>query len=148
MIQALFGQSVVINEYVDDEDEDEEYDTPYATAQRTYPPRIPAYQGVESDRPAYKAEPPRSTFRSAAEETRQMTTQPSSTSTAPFRGGLQEMQTIASRLPENGSEATKTLQLRPAQPDDPQALQNGKCPSCHADVTQAEVFCPRCGRVL
>lgn len=146
LIQALFGQGVVINEYVDDEEED--YDTAYATAQRPYPPRVPAYQDVDAGQPAYKAEPPRSMFRSAAEETRQIMTQPVAGSGGELRASLSDMQTVATRLPENGSDATRTLQLRPAQPADLEALQEGKCPSCHADVSQAEVFCPRCGRVL
>ncbi len=145
LVMALFGQSVVINEYVDDEGDD--YETEYETAQRPYPPRVPSFQMAGAGQPTYKADPPRSFFSSPAEETRQISVQPSSSSEE-FRGNLHEMQTVATRTTDSPSEVTRTMELAAAAPVDNSALQEGKCPACHADVREAEVYCPRCGRVL
>ncbi len=145
LIMAIFGRNVVINEYVDDEDD---YETGYATAQRAYPPRNPGYPSSGPVDPAYKAEPPRSMFRSAAEETRQITVQPGISTGGDYRGGLNDLQTVATRSPDSVVESTQTLQLQPTAAEDHAALQSGKCPNCHADVREAEVYCPRCGRVL
>ncbi len=146
LVMALFGQEAEITEYIDEEDED--YDPSYATAQRPFPPRLSGYPSSNSSQLAYKAEPPRTLFGSPAEETRQMMAQPASASGGEYRGGLANMQTVAMRMPDSSSESTKTLPIQPSTPVDHDALRNGKCPNCHADVTEAEVYCPRCGRVL
>ncbi len=148
LVIALFGQSVLINEYVDDEIDD--YESEYATAQRPYPPRVPSYQMAGAGQPTYKTDPPRSLFSSPAEETRQISVQPPSLGEE-FRGNLKDMRMVATRAPESSSEVTRTMELAPAAaapPVDDSALQEGKCPACHADVSDAEVYCPRCGRVL
>lgn len=145
LIMAIFGRNVVVSEYAD---EDDDYETTYATAQRPYPPRGSGFPQLRSNEPAYKAEPPRNMFRSAAEETRQMTVQPSTPSGGDYRSGLNDLQTVATQPLENKVESTQTIQLQPVAAVDSEALQNGKCPSCHADVRDAEVYCPRCGRVL
>lgn len=145
LIMAIFGRNVVVSEYAD---EDDDYETTYATAQRPYPPRGSGFPQLRANEPAYKAEPPRNMFRSAAEETRQMTVQPSTPSGGDYRSGLNDLQTVATQPLENKVESTQTIQLQPVAAVDSEALQNGKCPSCHADVRDAEVYCSRCGRVL
>jgi uncharacterized membrane protein required for colicin V production len=147
LVMAVFGQSVVVHDYIDEEDE--EYEPEYATVQRPFPPRSPGYPtSYDDDAPTYKAEPPRPFFRSAAEETRQMNVQSSTSSGGERRNDLNDMQTVATRIPDNAAESTRTMQLQPTVTEDRDALKDGKCPSCHADVREAEVYCPRCGRVL
>ncbi|MGA7670520.1 MAG: CvpA family protein [Nitrolancea sp.] len=145
LVMAIFGQNVIVNEYVEDDDDD--YEVEYATSQRAYPPRGAGYPNLGSNEPTYKAEPPRSFFRSAAEETRQMSVQSSTATGGEYRSSLSDMQTVATRIPESTAESTKTMPLQQV-PIDNDALSNGKCPNCHADVRDAEVYCPRCGRVL
>ncbi len=145
LVMAIFGQNVIINEYADEDEGD--YEAEYATAQRAYPPRSPGYPVSNANEPTYKAEPPRSFFRSAAEETRQMSVQSSTSSGREYRNSLSDMQTVATKIPESAVESTQTMPLQQASIDH-DALSNGKCPNCHADVREAEVYCPRCGRVL
>jgi uncharacterized membrane protein required for colicin V production len=146
LLMAIFGHDVVFGE---DGYEDDDYDVPYATSQRRYPPRGSGYPG-DSFNSTYKAEPPRNFFRSAAEETRQMVAQPVSASGIDARGNLSDMHTIASRDMSNSDDATQSIQYqtRDAADSQAQALKDGKCPNCHADIREAEVYCPRCGRVL
>ncbi|GBD15165.1 hypothetical protein HRbin26_00051 [bacterium HR26] len=125
---ALFGQGPVAIDYEPVDEEFERQQTPT----RRYPPRAPASTG----RPpvAYKTEPPRP----AAEETR------------PIRV-VEERQT---RPPGSSADIssmdTAVIARRPErQPPGPSpAVVAGKCPYCHAQVRQEDVFCPRCGRVL
>ncbi len=145
LVMAIFGQNVIINEYADDNQDD--YEVEYATSQRAYPPRSPGYPMSNANEPTYKAEPPRSFFRSAAEETRQMSVQSGSSSGGEYRNSLSDMQTVATRIPESAVESTQTMPLQQMSMD-ADALSNGKCPNCHADVRDAQVYCPRCGRVL
>jgi len=144
LLLAVFGQDVLVG---DDGYQDDEYEAQYATAQRRYPPRGAGYPGDPIDS-TYKAEPPRSLFRSAAEETRQMVAQPGAGSGIEPRGNLNDMQTIATRDMSAADDATKSIQYQPRENADAQALKDGKCPNCHADIRDAEVYCPRCGRVL
>ncbi len=146
LVMAVFGQNVIINEYIDDEDE--QYEPAYATTQRPYPPRSPGYPIANENNPTYKAEPPRTLFRSAAEETRQISLQPSTATGGEHRSGLNDTQTIATRIPDVAAESTQTIEILPSSTEDPEALKEGRCPNCHADVREAEVYCPRCGRVL
>jgi uncharacterized membrane protein required for colicin V production len=148
LLMAIWGQDVIV---ADDGYIDEDYEVPYATTQRRYPPRG---AGLPSDSydSTYKAEPPRSLFRSAAEETRQMVAaQPSAGSGSESRDNLRDMQTIASRDITDPDEATQAIRYgKPVDTAeaDAKSLEEGKCPNCHADIRDAEVFCPRCGRVL
>jgi uncharacterized membrane protein required for colicin V production len=148
LLMAIWGQDVIV---ADDGYIDEDYEVPYATTQRRYPPRG---AGLPSDSydSTYKAEPPRSLFRSAAEETRQMVAaQPSAGSGSESRDNLRDMQTIASRDITDPDEATQAIRYgKPVDTAeaDAKSLEEGKCPNCHADFRDAEVFCPRCGRVL
>ena len=147
VLMAIFGQDVVVG---DEGYEDDEYEAQYATAQRRYPPRGAGYPD-DSTNSTYKAEPPRSFFRSAAEETRQMVAQPSAGSGGgESRGNLSDMQTIATREMSFDDDATQSIQYQAHDEADAQAqaLKDGKCPNCHADIRDAEVYCPRCGRVL
>lgn len=146
LVMAIFGQSVVINEYIDDDEGD--YAPEYETLQRSFPPRSPEYPTSIADGPAYKTEPPRMLFRSAAEETRQISVQPGSVGGSEYRSSLNDMQTVATRLPEQVIDSTKTMPLPTSVAAEHEALRNGQCPNCHADVSEAEVYCPRCGRVL
>lgn len=147
LMMAIWGQDVMV---ADDDYIDDDYEVPYATAQRRYPPRGAGLPS-ESYESTYKAEPPRSFFRSAAEETRQMVAQPSAGSGIEPRGNLSDMQTIASLDVSDPDEATQSIRYgKPVDTAeaDAKALEEGKCPNCHADIRDAEVFCPRCGRVL
>jgi hypothetical protein len=147
LLMAIWGQDVMV---ADDGYVEDDYDVPYATAQRRYPPRG-AGLPMDSIDSTYKAEPPRSFFRSAAEETRQMVAQPSASSGFESRGNLIDMQTIASRDVSDPDEATQAIRYgKPVDTAeaDAKALEEGKCPNCHADIREAEVYCPRCGRVL
>ncbi|HEX7101058.1 MAG TPA: CvpA family protein, partial [Nitrolancea sp.] len=147
LMMAIWGQDVMV---ADDGYVEDDYEVPYATAQRRYPPRG-AGVPPESYDSTYKAEPPRSFFRSAAEETRQMVAQPNVGSAIEPRGNLNDMQTIASRDVSDPDEATQAIRYgKPVDTAeaDAKALEEGKCPNCHADIRDAEVYCPRCGRVL
>jgi uncharacterized membrane protein required for colicin V production len=147
LLMAIWGQDVMV---ADDGYIEDDYEVPYATAQRRYPPRGAGYPSDTIDS-TYKAEPPRSFFRSAAEETRQMVAQPSAVSSDEARGNLNDMQTIASRDVSDPDEATQAIRYgKPVDTAeaDAKALEEGKCPNCHADIRDAEVYCPRCGRVL
>jgi hypothetical protein len=147
LMMAIWGQDVMV---ADDGYIEDDYNMPYPTAQRRYPPRgggVP----IDSIDSTYKAEPPRSFFRSAAEETRQMVAQPSAGSGIEPRGNLSDMQTIASRDVSDPDEATQAIRYgKPVDTAeaDAKSLEEGKCPNCHADIRDAEVYCPRCGRVL
>jgi hypothetical protein len=147
LMMAIWGQDVMV---ADDGYVEDDYEVPYATAQRRYPPRG-AGMPIDSFDSTYKAEPPRSFFRSAAEETRQMVAHPSAGSGIEPRGNLNDMQTIASRDLSDPDEATQAIRYgKPVDTAeaDAKALEEGKCPNCHADIRDAEVYCPRCGRVL
>lgn len=146
LVMAVFGQSVIINEYLDDEEDD--YAPEYATLQRSFPPRSSGYPTSIANGPTYKAEPPRMLFRSAAEETRQISVQPGTVAGSDYRSSLNDMQTVATRLPEQVIDSTQTMPLKTSVAAEHEALRNGQCPNCHADVSEAEVYCPRCGRVL
>jgi hypothetical protein len=147
LMMAIWGQDVMV---ADDGYIEDDYNMPYATAQRRYPPRGGGMP-IDSIDSTYKAEPPRSFFRSAAEETRQMVAQPSAGSGIEPRGNLSDMQTIASRDVSDPDEATQAIRYgKPVDTAeaDAKSLEEGKCPNCHADIRDAEVYCPRCGRVL
>jgi len=147
LMMAIWGQDVMV---ADDGYIEDDYEVPYATAQRRYPPRGAGYPS-DSIESTYKAEPPRSFFRSAAEETRQMVAQPSAGSGIEPRGNLSDMHTIASRDVSDADEATQAIRYgKPVDTaeSDSKSLEEGKCPNCHADIRDAEVYCPRCGRVL
>ena len=46
-------------------------------------------------------------------------------------------------------EAQATRQMPRIEPDRrDEALRDGICPACHADIRSAEVYCPNCGRIL
>lgn len=147
LLMAIWGQDVMV---ADDGYIEDDYEVPYATAQRRYPPRGAGYPS-DTVNSAYKTEPPRSFFRSAAEETRQMVAQPSAGSGIESRGNLMDMQTIASRDVSDPDESTQAIRYgKPVDTaeSDAKSLEEGKCPNCHADIRDAEVYCPRCGRVL
>ncbi|MCM8750095.1 zinc ribbon domain-containing protein [Thermomicrobiaceae bacterium CFH 74404] len=125
---ALFGQGPVAVEYEPMDEEFERQQTPT----RRYPPRAPASAG----RPpvAYKTEPPRP----AAEETR------------PIRV-VEERQTHPPKSSTDiSSMDTAVLARRPERHPAGQSAEPlaGRCPHCHAQVRQDDVFCPRCGRIL
>lgn len=144
---ALFGRTTEIVEYDDDDDG---FDAGYTPARRQFPPRAPAY--TEPTQPVYKAESPQVSRYSPSEETRQLTVQPRGEDT---NGGKEQRDNGADQHamfapPEKRiSRAEETLEVESIpSPANNGPVTDGRCPSCRADVRDAEVFCPRCGRVL
>jgi len=98
------------------------------TPTRPLPPRLPFVR--HQPEVAYKTEP----ARPAEEPTRPLRVAPA----APESGG--------SRRDDIAEQETAVL-ARPAAETAPRPVDN-RCPYCHADISDAKVFCPRCGRVL
>jgi hypothetical protein len=98
------------------------------TPTRPLPPRLPFVR--HQSEVAYKTEP----ARPAEEPTRPLRAAPA----APESGG--------SRRDDIAEQETAVL-ARPAAETAPRPVDN-RCPYCHADISDAKVFCPRCGRVL
>lgn len=145
---VLFGRTIEIADYGD---ADEDYEAGYTPTPRRYPPRVSA-PPVEPDRTAYKTESPSARYQ-ASQETRPLAVPASSRERDSIAQDRQPDPTdehvVVARRPSNGSSDQETAP-QPAARDEQavEALQAGRCPNCHADVRDAEVYCPRCGRVL
>jgi hypothetical protein len=152
---ALIGpSSVVVPEYA--EPDVVEYDDYTPVPARRFPPRTPT-PGYDPN-PIYKTDAVRKSPYALVEETRPMSPQPSSR-TALTNGGVlrdgDEPQVVIARGEEQGQDngAQETRQMPRVDVDvDPakraESLRENRCPGCHADISNAEVFCPNCGRVL
>ena len=149
---ALIGPStVLVPEYAEADDgvyEDEFTPVPA----RRYPPRTPA--GGYDPNPIYKTEPARQGQYTLAEETRPMAPQ-SSGRLAVSNGGMlrdgDEPQVVIARADSDAAQETRQMPRVDLEVDAAQraeSLRDGRCPGCHADIRNAEVFCPNCGRVL
>lgn len=154
---ALIGPStILVEEY--DEQSNEEYEGGFTPSPRRFPPRTPS-AGYDPN-PIYKTEPADQRY-SLVEETRQMAPQ-SSGRLALANGGIaragDEPQVIVASPDQPGGkeaggeaevEAQATRQMPRIEPDRrDEALRDGICPACHADIRSAEVYCPNCGRIL
>ncbi|MDI3341925.1 MAG: CvpA family protein [Sphaerobacter sp.] len=111
-------------------------------ATRLFPPRVSSSLNDEAT-VAYKTEPPVTATR-PTDETLPVRVQPG-TDSAPRGGGAAVDAELAALL-QDGQE-TIQIQTTPHGESSPPVV-DGKCPHCHADVSNAEVFCPRCGQVL
>ncbi len=144
VVLALFGRGTVVADFGEPGPAFERGDTP---GRRRYPPRVPANFSYEEE-PVYKTEP----ARREAEETRPLRSGlgrgASGWLGGEYRSELSDEQAVIARG-DATPDAQKTVQL-PSIADDgtEAALREGKCPSCHADIRSAEMYCPRCGRVL
>jgi len=98
------------------------------TPTRPLPPRVPS--SYRASAVAYKTEP----VRPAEEPTR------------PLRSSPERSDTGGREVSDLANQETAVL-ARPATPAAPRPA-GGRCPYCHADISEAEVFCPRCGRVV
>jgi uncharacterized membrane protein required for colicin V production len=142
MVVALFGAPEEYDEYEDDlpyEPYGRPVDTTLAAGARAYP--------EDYHYAAYKAEPPGRADVSLAQETR------------PIRYGDRD------ELPESGNggvEDSTQHELRfgfqpyPGREDETvhveaaprESAVDGRCPNCHADITNARGYCPSCGRII
>lgn len=147
---ALFGRgSVVVDDYGE---ADAAFERGYTPSPRRLPPRLPGLPEAE-ETATYKAEPPRHATHGHAEETRPLAYQPGNHDHAwggQARSDALETQAIVVRAPAAAAEETVEISAMPAETVETSrsSLDEGRCPACHADVSQAEVFCPSCGRVL
>lgn len=98
------------------------------TPTRPLPPRTVFAQRAPTV--AYKTEP----VRRGTEPTR------------PLRPASTSAETGGQRVSDLADQETAVL-ARPSLPAEPPPV-GDRCPYCHADIRDAEVFCPRCGRVL
>ncbi|HEX7069784.1 MAG TPA: CvpA family protein [Rhodothermales bacterium] len=141
---ALFGRGTVVVE-----EDEEDYYVEEPSSRRPLPPRVPI--GAVDERTAtYKTESPRSA--SAAEETRPVS----------FRYQRERPEYLKGQSGNHSADEGVIIARGPALPDSEKTIrldrvdepapeptvEDGKCPNCHADVRDAEVFCPRCARVL
>ncbi|HET7036164.1 MAG TPA: CvpA family protein [Thermomicrobiaceae bacterium] len=150
---ALIGPSTILVEEYEEQPAEDEYEGGFTPVPRRFPPRTPS-AGYDPN-PIYKTEPARQSY-SLVEETRQMAPQPSGR-LALANGGIvrsgDEPQVVVAR-PDHSEEgepeeAQATRQMPRIEPDRrDEALRDGICPDCHADIRSAEVYCPNCGRVL
>ena len=148
IVLALFGRDVVA-EAIDGDDGYEALDEPET---RAYPPRLPAPMR-EQPAVAYKAEPPVRPGALSTEETRPLRIQAADDASARWggeyrRNGTDEDVTVARPPIDIDPQRTIQVRLGGSDPITPPPVLDGTCPSCHADVRNAEVYCPRCGRVL
>ncbi|MDW8059834.1 MAG: CvpA family protein [Thermomicrobium sp.] len=97
------------------------------TPTRPLPPRVP--RAAPTPAVAYKTEP----IRAHEEPTR------------PLRPREESSDAGGRRAHELAEQETAVL-ARPTAP--PPRPAGDRCPYCHADIRDAKVFCPRCGRVL
>lgn len=159
VILALFGRGTYLEELQQPEDA-YEVESPEL---RSYPPRVPVMSGATNQSTAaYKAESPRPPdFLRVADETRPVHAGNAQQRSLSWGGSARndsanDPTTFTRVEPSRSSDAQKTVQLQ-VQSSGPTArtketeslpVRDGKCPNCHADVRDAEVYCPRCGRVL
>ncbi|MCX2727044.1 CvpA family protein [Thermomicrobium sp. 4228-Ro] len=98
------------------------------TPTRPLPPRAPFAQRQPAV--TYKAEP----IRRHEEPTRPLRPTEMGADAGEHRAaGLADRETAVLARPESPGQSRPT---------------GNRCPYCHADISEAEVFCPRCGRVL
>ncbi len=125
-LTAVFGARAV-EEEVEVSRGDREFALQH-TPTRPLPPRLPL--SYHAPPVAYKTEP----VRPAGEPTRPLQATPERSDT-----GGREMSDLANQETAVLARPTTSGSPRPA---------GGRCPYCHADISEAEVFCPRCGRVV
>ena len=147
IVLALFGRDVV-SEAIDG---DEDYAVDEEPVVRPYPPRL-TVTGREVPTVTYKAEPPGPQSPRATEETRPLRIQPADDASARRGGQLlrhgTDDDTTVSRI-TGDADPQRTIQIQVGRLEtNGMSVKDGTCPSCHADVRNAEVYCPRCGRVL
>ncbi|HET9016263.1 MAG TPA: CvpA family protein [Thermomicrobiaceae bacterium] len=148
IVLALFGRDVV-PEAIEGDEPYGEYPEPVV---RAYPPRVPPANGIVAPTATYKAEPPQGSLPRPTEQTRPLRIQPADDTSAQ-RGGQylrsgNDADTAVTRI-TGDVDPQKTIQLQVGESQqNGSPVQDGTCPSCHADVRGAEVYCPRCGRVL
>lgn len=145
VVLALFGRGG----YVDPEMSGASEATREVAGVYGYAPRLLDLSN-EGDTAVYKAEPPRA-YDSPTVETRPVWVRSDQDQSAAWGGAHHDLaddeQTVIARVRSEGADdAQETIQIDTAGGHTP--VTDGTCPACHADVSEAEVFCPRCGRVL
>jgi len=147
IVLALFGRDVV-TEAIDGDDDYAADDEPVV---RTYPPRL-RLSGRDEPTATYKAEPPVRPGPRATDETRPLRIQPADDASARWGGQVRRNGTDDEATVSRGSgdgDPQRTIQIQVGHPEaNGTSVKDGTCPNCHADVRSAEVYCPRCGRVL
>lgn len=140
IVLALFGRGGYVE--VEEEEAPEPYPEIEPPTTRSFPPRVPS--SLNDDATAvYKTEPPTVPVR-AAEETRPVRISESEDDAS--RSGGARLDAEATALLRDAHE---TIQIQTTPREEAHVpVSDGTCPYCHADVSEAEVYCPRCGRIL
>lgn len=125
LLAAVLGTETV-SEVVEPERPTSEFALQH-TPTRRFPPRIATAH--EPQTVAYKTEP----AHSSEEPTR------------PLQRPTERPENGGQKVSDLASQETVVL-IRPS--GSPPRSPDNRCPYCHADISDAEVFCPRCGRVL
>ncbi|MDW7982545.1 MAG: CvpA family protein [Thermomicrobium sp.] len=127
LVAAVFGARAVEEESEIGHAHEEAFSLQH-TPTRPLPPRPSLVPRTPTA--AYKTEPVR----------------PTEEPTRPLRPAPERMDTGGRAARDLADQETAVLARRTV-PDQSSPAGN-RCPYCHADISEAEVFCPRCGRVL
>jgi uncharacterized membrane protein required for colicin V production len=163
MVVALFGATEEYDVY-DDEQDYEHYSSPEDTAVSLRPRAEPIEQHYAAYRTeprrhesaahqfaAYKKEPPPRDDLNLAQETRPILASDETLRPETSNGELEESTQHELRFgfqpPDEDLELDddETLHVSPSPRP---TVTDGRCPNCHADVSNARGYCPSCGRVI
>ena len=146
---ALFGRRTVVVADYGDADSDFVHD--FTPSPRSRPPRgsVPAEHTAQ---PPYKAEAPRSSRgQVATEETRPafvVAETPRRAERDPATGETQIIRRASPTRQANDQQTDEMPVVTPTSAASPVADSSVTCPNCHADIREADAYCPRCGQVL
>lgn len=162
-VMAMLGNGEQFDGY-DDEPEALPFAVP--SPPRAYTPRTPSLATSSGEVPAYKVESAWSGIAHPAQATRPIGPVLATNSghvsswSKPIDIPVDESYVLAANGGSSdglSSQATTQFNVNaphegemtlPVELEPPPPVEEGKCPNCHADVTDAEVYCPSCGRVL